>query len=438
MTDLSDYFVKGRKPTDDEIGDYILDKWDGLTRYFHSDWYRYRDGYWQRQTANSIARDLWKVLKDLKLYSVKPSANKVSAVESYLQAFLYVDDEQIDPQNEYINVKNGLYNLLTDELEPHTPDLYFTSQLGFAYDPEAEAPIFRDFLSQVLIHPDGSTDEQLQTLLYEAMGYSLTSRTDFRTSFWLVGATASGKSVLLNIITALAGESHISIDLDELNQNAYQLADIAGKRVVSFSEPRANSVLADNHYKRLVSQDTITARRIFGSPFRFKAVAKLWGAMNDTPRVIDRSDAVFNRIQIFPFHRTVPPDQRDTRLYEKLEAELPGIFNLALGGLKRLRFFGEFTRAAQSIAALNEYRYENDIERLFILERCDRDENSSLMGQELYDAYSTWCRRNGSQAKSHIKVSKDWQRLGLVRKRTNKGTEYSGVILKPEKISGGF
>lgn len=432
MEDFKQYFVDGRKPTDDEIGDYILDKWEGLTRYFYGEWYRYDGGYWQRQTQNAITMDLWRVLKLLKVFGVKPSAHKVSAIESYLQAFLHVNDDDIDPQNEYINVQNGLYNLKTDELEPHTNEVFFTSQLGFAYDPDAEAPVFLNFLNSVLIHPDRTPDEQLKMLLFEAMGYSLTSSTDYRTSFWLVGATNSGKSVLLNVITALAGESHITIDLDELNQNGYQLADIAGKRVVSFTEPRANSVLADSHYKRLVSQDYITARRIFGSPFRFKPLAKVWGAMNDTPRVIDRSDAVFNRIQIFPFHRTVPQDERDPRLANKLEKELSGIFNLALMGLKRLRFYDEFTKSQQSIEALNDYRYENDIERLFLIERCERDTNASIGGQDLYDSYSAWCRRNGSHAKSSVKVSKDWQRLGLKRKRTMNGTIYKGARLKPE------
>ncbi len=99
--------------------------------------------------------------------------------------------------------------------------------------------------------------------------------------------------MLINILQELAGNSHTPIDLDTMTTNPYQIADIAGKRLVTFTEPKANSVLPDNHYKRLVSQDAITARQIYGKPFRFVPICKVWGAMNEFPRVIDRSDAIF-------------------------------------------------------------------------------------------------------------------------------------------------
>ena len=416
------------KPTDDEIGDMLIQKWNGNIRFFFGAWYRYKSGVWQ--PVKALEKSIWEQLKFLKMFGIRPSANKVSSVEKYLQHYLAVDDELIDAQRDYINLRNGLFNIRTMKLEQHNRDTWMTSQLPFDYDEEAECPTFQNFLKTAFVADDGITpDWDLHMLIMEALGYSLTSNTDFRVSFWLVGESGTGKSVLINTLQELAGNSHVTIDLDQLSQNPYQLADIAGKRVVTFTEPRANSVLADNHYKRLVSQDAIMARQIFGKPFRFVPICKVWGAMNDLPRVIDRSDAIFNRVYLIPMNHVIPMEKRDTRLTEKLRAEMSGIFNLALIGLKRLQRAHAFTRCEQVESARDEYKAENDTELAFVQDWCDiTDQTATIEAQRLYDAYASWCRRNGAMAKSSTKVARDWQRLGFIRKRSA-GTWYIGLKL---------
>ncbi|MEO0594989.1 MAG: phage/plasmid primase, P4 family [Chloroflexota bacterium] len=417
----------GYKPTDDEIGDMLIGKWDGNVRFFFGQWYQYADGVWLPK--DSFKQDIWEQLKACKHYGIRPSANKVASIEKYLQAYLMTEDECIDSQHDFINLRNGMFNIRTDELVPHRRDFFMTSQLPFDYDADADCPLFRKFLRDSLLAPHSKeTDWELEILIKEAMGYSLTSNTDFRVSFWLVGASGTGKSVLLNVLQALAGNSHTSIDLDQMTNNPYQLADIAGKRLVTFTEPKANSVLADNHYKRLVSQDQIMARQIFGKPFRFVPMCKVWGAMNELPRVIDRSDAIFNRIIIIPMNNVIPANKRDGQLTNKLRGELAGIFNLALIGLRRLRHAGQFTRVAQSENARSEYKKENDYEATFVDDWCIVEDGAKIGGQQLYDAYSAWCRRNGAQSKSSTRVARDWQRLGFERVRSN-GTWYLGVKL---------
>lgn len=414
------------KPTDDEIGDMLIEKWDGNTRFFFGQWYQFSDGVWL--PVDSV-KAIWEQLKELKHRGIRPSANKVASIEKYLQAYLNVDDDQIDNRHDYINLRNGLFNIKTEQLLPHERDFFMTSQLPFDYDPDADCPTFRKFLNEAFTKPNSDeTDWDLQLLVMEAMGYSLTSNTDFRMSFWLVGHSGTGKSVFINVLQELAGNSHTSIDLDQMTNTPYQIADIAGKRLVTFTEPRTNSVLADNHYKRLVSQDTIMARQIFGKPFRFVPICKVWGAMNDLPRVIDRSDAIFNRIIILPMNHVVPDHKKDRQLINKLRGELSGIFNMALIGLRRLRHARKFTPVSQSDDARAEYKKENDYEATFVEDWCRVHEDAKIAGQTLYDAYAAWCRRNGAQSKSSTRVARDWQRLGFIRVRSN-GTWYHGVDL---------
>lgn len=414
------------KPTDDELGDRVIEKWDGKYAYFYGQWYEYDNGVWS--VAPSVLLDIWNELKVAKAEGIRPSDSKAKSIEKYIQLMLMVDDDKIDRYLDLINLQNGVYNLDTETLEPHRQEHYMTSQLPFEYDAKAQPDVLYQFLESAFINSEGVTDWDLVMLAQEAIGYSLTSNTDHRVSFWLVGESGTGKSVLINLLATLAGSSYVTIDLDQLSQSPYQLADIAGKRVVTFTEPSARSVLADNHYKRLVSQDEILARQIFGKPFRFTPICKVWGAMNDTPRVLDRSDAVFNRVIIINMNHIVPDDKRDPRLLDKLKAELPGIFNWALEGLVRLRKEKKFTQAEQSRKAREEYKAENDTEGTFADECLDFDANHKVSGQALYDAYSGWCKRNGCFAKASNKVSKDWIRLGLIKTKISK-TFYLGAKL---------
>jgi putative DNA primase/helicase len=269
-------------------------------------------------------------------------------------------------------------------------------------------------------------------LVQEAFGYSLTADTSHRVSFWLVGASGTGKSTLLNVLTALAGDSYTTIDLDQIGQNEYQLADVVGKRLVTFTEPSTGAVLNDGAYKRLVSQDVTRARLPYGEPFNFVPICKVWGAMNATPRVVDRSDAVFNRVYIIPMNTIIPDEHRDPYLIDKLKAELPGIFNWALRGLERLRQNGKFTHCGQVERARKEFRAENDTEQAFIEDWFDRDPTGQVKARELYIAYKDWCQHNGYRPKSERSVAKDWQRLGL-KKHKNSSVYYIGIRWKPEE-----
>jgi len=419
--------TKTHKPTDDELGDEMIEECDGNYCFFFGAWNHYENGVWTMLPR--FKRKIWKVLIANKHLGIRPTDSKATSVEKYLQMELYVDDEDIDSNTDFINLENGLYNLKSGKLECHSRDLYMTSQLPFAYDPKATCPTFAKFINQVLVKPDGKPDTDLIKVVKQAFGYSLTGDTSLRTSFWLVGPSGLGKSTLLNVLIELAVNSHVAIDLNEMQNTSYQLADIAGKRVVTFTEPDSNTVLADGQYKRLVSQDTITARQVYGKPFRFVPIAKLWGAMNDTPRLLDRSDAIHNCVIIIPMNHVIPRSQWDLKLIDKIRGELAGVFNWSLEGLRSLRKTRNWHHSEQVESARNQYKKEND--ESFVDDWCKVGEGR-IAGQLLYDAYHSWCKRNGFSPKSSTKVSKDWKRLGFGRMRSQGRTFYKGIELNQE------
>ena len=53
---------------------------------------------------------------------------------------------ELNPNPFFINVRNGLYNVLEDKLYPHSPDYLSTVQLQLYYTPGAECPLFERYL----------------------------------------------------------------------------------------------------------------------------------------------------------------------------------------------------------------------------------------------------------------------------------------------------
>ena len=416
------------KPTTDEIGEIYIARTQGNLHVFWEQWYCYQDGIWHRYQM--IEKVIWDLLKEMKAFGMRPAGTPKRDVLDYLAAQVRVPDDLVDQGEHYINVRNGLVNLSTLALEPHKRELYLTSQLPFAYDLAATCPRWEKWLQVMLITPEGAPDPGLVLLLQEAFGYSLTADTSLEKAFLLFGEASTGKSTVLGVLQELAGDAHTTLDLSALGQNSYPLAELAGKRVATCSEASVNSPIADDKFKQLVSGEPMPMRQIYQRPFTLKPRAKLWWAMNHLPRVNERGNAVYRRLIIIPFLRVIPPKDVDPSLKQSFSSELAGIFNWALAGLARLRQQGHFTSVSQVEALVNEYQEENDVEALFLEERCDLSPNASLSANALYKAYRDWCLESGYQPKAKGRVGRDWQRLGLKPDRNRHERLYVGAMLK--------
>lgn len=420
-------------PDDDQLADIVIANVRSEYRYFYGGWYKWEEGLWQ--SVKNIYNHVIKTLRENRKLGVRPSRARVTSVEFFCQNALEIpDDTVVDDYPNLFNVENGLFNLDTMELQPHQKDVYVTAQAGFAYDATAGATTFKSWLAEMLVKPDAkATDWDLVNLVQEMMGYCLTGDTSHRLSFWLVGASGTGKSTLVNLMVKMAKSYHTTIDLNQLATNRFLLARVAGKRLVTSVEASAGTRLEDGMYKTLVSDDVILADVKNRDPIEFIPQCKVVWAMNNLPYVSDRSGAVDSRVKIIPMLRSIPRQQWDLRLDEKLQAELPGIFNFALEGLQRLRKQGAFSRVEQSEVMGDEYRKMQDIYAAFLEDEqwCQLDDGKTEPTL-LYKAFSAWCDENGIRNfASKISIAREWERLGLQRVHSGK-RYYAGVTLLPQ------
>lgn len=421
-------------PTHDELGNALIKQWDGSVAFFYGAWHVYETGVWRLRTEAEVARDLWNVQIEHKTQGIDPTQGRCSSVEHYCRSNLTVAPDKLTKSDDYINLQNGVFEVRSRWFLDHDPDLYMTHQLPFKFDDRATCPQWIAFVESVLIKPDGEPDRQLIALFQEMCAYCLSAETHHRAAFFVVGPKGSGKSTLVNILIAIAGDSHESVNLEDLN-NPYTLAKVAGKRLASFSEPDTRVPLADGAFKKLVSKDPVPARQIYGTPFSFVPKCKLVGSMNNMPRVLDRSGAVFDRIIIIPTTRPVPKELRDLYLEERLKlSELPGIFNWMMAGAGRLKLQGRFTLPAQTEAAIDEYQFENDIQRQWLEEMGEPKASATITLDSAHGSFQLWSTNSGYQGMGKINFRRELNRLGFQHIKKG-GTIYiMGLQLKTKRL----
>lgn len=421
---------------DDQLATFIAQEWAGKVRYFRGSWHVYENGVWVARDESEPRRNIRQTLKPYRQYLKSGiQQGRIRSVADMLLDDCHISDRALNAFEseaaKYVNLSNGLYNLEAGKLEEHSAGLYLTTQLDFAYDPAADCPHFKKFLRSSLATSEGVPDGDMELLVQEALAYSMTSRTDFKASFWLVGKPDAGKSTLVGFIRQLMGSLHTTIDLNQLATNRFLLSGIVGKRVVTFTEADQSSVLPDALYKAMVGgQDEIYVDVKNKPGFSFVPTAKFWWAMNGAPRVNDRSGATLNRLKLVLFDRTIPASERNPNLPALLHSERSGVFNWLLLGWQRLTATGKFTLPDRSAAWLEQYRIENDIEMMFVNEMLDFHPTFTVNGQDLYDKYRWWCDSNGYKPRNAANAAKEWRRLGLLDKRSNGRTNWWGARLR--------
>ena len=83
--------------------------------------------------------------------------NKRNEIIAHIKYRTMVNREEFDNDMNVINVKNGLLDIMTDELKPHTTEYLSFVQFPLRYDPNATCPKIIKFLTQVLSKEDIAT-----------------------------------------------------------------------------------------------------------------------------------------------------------------------------------------------------------------------------------------------------------------------------------------
>lgn len=360
--------------------------------------YLYNGCHW-----NEIERDEFeKFLGDAaeKLGVPKFSAKHYQFREQLFKQFMssaYLPSPKIDNDKVLINLKNGTLEINkngTNLMSFRSSD-FISYQLPFSLDPEAKAPLFENYLNQVL------PDKQSQLILLEYLAFLFikhgSKAMKEEKALILYGTGANGKSVFFEIVNALLGEQNISsFSLQSLtNENGYYRAKIADKIVNYASE--INGKLEASIFKQLVSGEPVEARLPYGQPFILKQYAKLIFNCNELPKDVEQTNAYFRRFLIIPFTITIPPEQQDKELHTKIiSSEMSGILNLVIAALHRLIKQQKFSECDAAKIAIKQYKMQSDSVKMFITDLEVKTSVSAVIPlKELFYDYRVYCDESG-------------------------------------------
>lgn len=404
-----------------------------LLRYWHSEWFRYRDGAYRRVPDDGIKNAFVSTIKSEfdriaaamaaraeKAKSETGNAKKVAPKkvkggvvsdammalrsETYLSSsvqspsWLYGDGP--NPANLFV-CRNAIVDLPSlvenkpDAVMSPTPALFVTNaaDLDFTLKP-SKPELWLKFLSEIF-----GDDKESPATLAEIMGYLLTCDTAQQKIFLFIGPPRAGKGVVSRITKKLIGEANCCNPTLGSLGTEFGLSPLLGKSLAIISDARlggrSDMAIITERLLAISGEDGQDINRKFlpiaegvKLPTRFLILS------NELPRIADPSGALASRFIALRFRESFL-GREDTQLEDKLTAELPSILWWAIDGWRRLRARGRFLQPASSKADVDELGDLSSPVRAFVRDRCKVDAQSKVNCSDLFDSWKSWCETQG-------------------------------------------
>lgn len=381
---------------------------DGLPTIQHhrSEWWRWKAGRYILTTDDEVKAAVYKALDPV---AYKITSSTVGNIVSALKAETQRTDSREMPfwidrtgPNRVLSFSNGLVDLdaITRaedaELMPHTPAWFSTVRLPYPFDPAAECPRWEQVVRNNLCG-----DQQLIDVFQEFAGYMFYPSAEFQKFMVMEGEGNNGKSVFLAVLRAIIGHDNISAVPLENFGGRFALSATLGKLVNIVAEcgEMDRDRVAEGHLKSFTAGDAMEFERKHKPSFSAIPTARLILATNNRPRFSDKSGGLWRRMILIPMVATIADDQRvigmDRADWWQQQGDLPGIFNWAMVGLRRLLTNRKFTDSAAVDEAIADYKADMNPARDFLLSYYVEHPNHNEAKCDVYASYKQWCQDNG-------------------------------------------
>ena len=394
-------------------------------------WYEWDGTVWRTDEKLAVFNAVRALLREIagsdkRSRDLKKSAT-VAAIERLARGDLVSGGDIWDRDGMLLNTPGGIVDLRSGKVYPHDPERWMTKITAAA--PGGQCPRWHRFLDDVT---DG--DRELQAFLQRVAGYALTGSVKEHSLFFFYGTGRNGKGVFLNTLTAImsdyAGIATIEALMQSRNdRHPTELASLMGKRLVVAQEVEDGGQWAESRIKTLTGGDPITARFMRGDFFTFDPQFKLIVAGNHKPSFRSLDVALRARLHLVPFTVTIPPDQRDPDLPEKLREEAGGILQWAIEGAAAWHEEGLCPPEAVK-AATDEYFEEQDIFQQWIEESCEVGADYWETPTPLFNSWKQFAEASGISPGTSSAFKGKMEGAGFRWARTKlRGRHYVGIRL---------
>ena len=430
--------------SDFELADIIEDKLSSLMRVSGSHWYIACNHGWKPDADKQIYAFVKSAIRALtdenKYYSSQRMRSVITALEGCQG--LRVPVSEWDSDQAILNTPAGIVDLRTGKLRRLEENDFVTKVAGVS-PAKGCTPLFDQFLRETFPAKHwGNEQEAVIDYVLGVLSLAITGEQLVQQFFFLWGAGANGKSVLLDIMRDLLGDYGITLKTSALmsgnpNGKDYEIARLDGVRMAVASELGRTDRWDEPLVKSLTGDSTIPIRQIYSAPKEAVNQATLIIAGNHKPRFNGTDGGMVRRMVMLPFKAVVPKEQRDVNLRSKIvTAEGGAILDKLIQRLVRLRSEGlDQPKVIQ--AATDDYVMQNDDLQAFFDDQCEWLEGSWMSTDDLYRIFRIWKENRGERPMAQSQWAPEFMdKFGLekTRKGKQKITVFLGIKLKDSTL----
>lgn len=363
--------------------------------------------------------------------------NKVIRMILYSAPVRPYEDNNSDES--IINCSNGLVNINTGQLLPHTPEHISSLQLNANFIPGTTAPRWTSFIESLCYDPETeTTDDEMRDVLQEWTGITLSSIYGYRLKKALILFSAlgnSGKSVYLSVISGILGNDAVSnVDFKSLGTSRWATGRAFGRRCLAIGDEGGSRIESSAIFKQLTGGDIVSAEFKGLQAFDYRYRGVIIALCNVLPYFDDdKGNHVADRLMLLNCRHTIPWDERDPMLADKLMTERDGILQWAWAGLKRFIDNGyHFSPCQSSDDLMKEYRARHDNMYAFLLDEMEitGDRHDVIRKTDLEYMYSRYCQERELAELGKKNIALRLASLGVPCKVRDGYSVYVGVKRK--------
>lgn len=278
---------------------------------------RYENGIWKNIPAATFSRNVADLFQRLR---APFSSGKIASVVETLKLII---PQQDTPVRRLIGFRNGVLDTQSGVFSPHHKSHWLRTLCDVDFTPpvegetlETHAPNFWRWLDRA-----AGKNPQKRDVILAALFMVLANRYDWQLFLEVTGPGGSGKSILAEIATLLAGEDNAtSADIDTL-EDPRKRASLIGFSLIRLPDQEKWSGDGAG-LKAITGGDAVSVDPKYQNPYSTHIPAVILAVNNNPMRFTDRSGGVSRRRVIIHFPEQIAPEERDPQLRDKIEREL--------------------------------------------------------------------------------------------------------------------
>lgn len=323
------------------------------------------------------------------------SASRNEVIRHILTKSTQIERQVKDAWN-LIAFKNGVVDIKTGAIYPHSKELFATCFIDRNYNPNVSVST----RVETFITHCAQNDPQKRQILFEMIGDCFLQKAVFQKMYLIYGEGCTGKSTLLRLISNLVGDSNVTnLALQDLETMFYPW-ELIGKLVNIGDDIPFKKIADSSILKKLTSGESIMVQRKFGQPSSFHNHATMIFTTNKLPATNDTTSGFMRRLVLIDMNTRVQAPS-GFFLESFTEEDYEYLLYTAVSAIRAALARGELSRSFVVDNNLQSYiRTQNALSEYIDDVELTKDSVLYKSVLEIYSEYMFVCQQSGVKAMS--------------------------------------